>query len=297
MTDALEHHRQALTGYCYRMLGSPFEAEDAVQETLVRAWRTFDESRGPLKAWLFRIATTVCLDMLRGAQRRARAIDLVAPARPGTPLGPPLPESAWVLPIPDDRLDPAELAVSRESVRLAFVAALQHLPARQRAALILRDVLAFSAAETAELIGTSVAAANSALQRARAALPATPEAEPVDEDLVERYLDAFMRNDVDTLVKLLHADATMTMPPFTWWLRGRDDLEAVLRVANTPCHDNRFVPAMANGGRVFAQYLPDGTPFALLMLETRGGLVVGSATYLDAERIFPLFDEFRSQAS
>ncbi|WP_084963717.1 sigma-70 family RNA polymerase sigma factor [Thermoactinospora rubra] len=295
--DELERHRAELTGYCYRMLGSPFEAEDAVQETLVKAWRhlaAFDESRASIRTWLFRIATNVCLDMLRGARRRARPVDLAPAARPGPDIGAPLPETAWVLPIPDALLDPAELAVSRESVRLAFVAALQHLPPRQRAVLILREVLKWSAAETAALLGASVAAVNSALQRARAALPATGPAEPVDEALVARYVDAFQRHDVDRLVALLHEDATTSMPPFTWWLRGREHIRAVLLHSDAPCRDARLVPARANGSPVFGQFHPDGRPFALLMVETRSGLVSGTTTFLDAERIFPLFDEFRA---
>src|SRR5262245_40867457 len=173
----LEAFRGELTGYCYRMLGSSFEAEDAVQDTLVRAWRGLDrfEGRAALRSWLYRIATNVCLTMLSSAQRRARPMELSPAGTAQSAPGEPLPEEVWVGPVPDGRVavvpdDPAEVAVARDSIRLAFVAALQHLPARQRAVLILREVLAWSAAEVAELLDTSVASVNSALQRARATL-------------------------------------------------------------------------------------------------------------------------------
>jgi RNA polymerase sigma-70 factor (ECF subfamily) len=232
-----ERHRVELTGYCYRMLGSGFEAEDAVQETFVRAWRTYDPGRGPLRSWLFHLATNICLDMLRGPQRRARAMDLVPAAVPGADLGVPLPPERWIQPIPDTMAlpaDPAELAVARETIRLAFVAALQRLAPRQRAVLILRDVLKWSAAETATLLGTTVTSINSTLQRARAKLPATsppPPSGAVDEELLARYVSAFERHDVAALVSLLHEDATMSMPPFTWWLRGRESIRTVLLAA------------------------------------------------------------------
>lgn len=284
----LERHRGELAGYCYRMLGSGFEAEDAVQETLTRAWKTFDPGRGPLRPWLFAIATNVCVDMLRGAQRRARAMDLGPAAAPGTALGEPIAHGRWVYPMPDGLMDPADLAVARESVRLAFVAALQHLPPRQRAVLILRDVLRWSAAEVAGLLETSVAAVNSALQRARAALPAAAEPyQEVDEDLLARYVDAFERFDVAGLVALLHEDATMSMPPFGWWLRGRADIHRVLAVSNAPCRGSRLVRTMANGTPAFGQYT-GGEAFALVLIEVSGGLVRGTTTYLDTG-LFPLF--------
>ncbi|SEG99510.1 RNA polymerase sigma-70 factor, ECF subfamily [Nonomuraea solani] len=285
----LERHRTELTGYCYRMLGSGFEAEDAVQEALVRAWRTYDPDRGPLRAWLFHLATNVCLDMLRGPQRRARAMDLGPAATPGAPLGVPLPPERWIQPVPDARvLDPADVAVGRETVRLAFVAALQHLPPRQRAVLILRDVLRWSAAETATLLATTVASVNSALQRARAALPATaPLDAEVDEALLTRYVTAFERYDVDTLVSLLREDATSSMSPFTWWLRGRAAVHAVLLASDAPCAGSRLVPVRANGCPAFGQYL-NGEPFALVVMEVAGGLIAGQTTYLDPG-LFPLF--------
>jgi RNA polymerase sigma-70 factor (ECF subfamily) len=301
----MDQHRAELTGYCYRMLGSGFEAEDAVQETLVRAWRAadrFDEGRAELRTWLYAIATNVCLDMLRSAQRRARATDLAPPARPGPDIGAPLPEDRWVLPVPDarvlpDNADPAELAVLRESIRLAFVAALQHLPPRQRAVLILRDVLCWKADEVAQLLGVTVAAVTSALQRARTTLRAKDippvEPDPSQQDLLVRYVDAFERYDVETLVALLHEDAIMTMPPFTWWLRGRADIRSALLASDGTCHGARLVPTVANGEPAFGQYLPgpDGTftPFALVTMSTSAGLITETSTFLDARRLFTLF--------
>ncbi|MEU4696773.1 sigma-70 family RNA polymerase sigma factor [Nonomuraea dietziae] len=306
----LEPHRSELVGYCYRMLGSPFEAEDAVQETLVRAWRSldrFDERRASLRTWLYSIATNVCLDMLRSAQRRARAMDLGPQAQAGPDLGPPLPESAWVQPIPDGRLvradgDPAEVAAQRETIRLAFVAALQHLPPRQRAVLILRDVLCWKADEVARLLDSSVASVTSALQRARATLRTVPVApaepyRPMDEEqrrLLARYCDAFERYDVESLVSLLHEDATTSMPPFPWWRRGRAEIREMLLAAGRPCEGARLLPTVANGSPAFAQYLPTGPygrhePFALVVLSLSGGLITELTTYLDAGRLFPLF--------
>ncbi|WP_223166990.1 sigma-70 family RNA polymerase sigma factor [Nonomuraea sp. SYSU D8015] len=286
-----ERHRIELTGYCYRMLGSGFEAEDAVQETFVRAWRTYDPAKGPLRPWLFHLATNVCLDMLRGTQRRARAMDLVPDAIPGADLGAPLPPDRWIQPIPDGRaLDPADVSVAKETIRLAFVAALQHLPPRQRAVLILRDVLKWSAAETAGLLDTTITSVNSTLQRARAKLPATGEADAeVDESLLARYVSAFERYDVDTLVSLLHEDATSSMPPFTWWLRGREHIRAVLLAAGPDAHcaGSRLLPTRANGCPAFGQYVK-GEPFALVVLDVAGGLITGETTYLDPG-LFPYF--------
>jgi RNA polymerase sigma-70 factor, ECF subfamily len=307
----LERFRVELVGHCYRMLGSGFEAEDAVQETLVRAWRhldRFDQDRAPLRSWLYAIATNVCLDMLRSTQRRARAMDLGPASSAGAPLGVPLPERGWVQPIPDGRVlpaggDPAELAVQRETIRLAFVAALQHLPPRQRAVLLLRDVLSWTAEEVARLLETTVASVTSALQRARSTLAATTieptePFRPTDQaqwELLARYCDAFERYDVQALVALLHQDATMSMPPFAWWLRGRDEIRRALLGAGRPCDGARLVPTVANGSPAFGQYRPSGSdggyqPFALVVIEVWDGLIAETTTYLDAERLFPLFD-------
>jgi RNA polymerase sigma-70 factor (ECF subfamily) len=295
----LEELRVELTGYAYRMLGSAFEAEDAVQETLTRAWRSrerFDPDRASLRSWAYAIATNVCLDMLRSGQRRARAMDLGPASRAGADLGAPLPETAWVQPVPDGRVlagDPAEVAARRETIRLAFVAALQHLPPRQRAVLILRDVLCWSADEVARLLGTTVASVNSALQRSRAKLPAAtqPPAAEVERDLLARYCDAFERYDVETLVALLREDATMSMPPFRWWLSGRAEIRTALLAAGHPCEGARLVPTRANGSPAFAQYRPSGQalrPFALVVLDVSGGQVTDTTTYLDPG-LFDLF--------
>jgi RNA polymerase sigma-70 factor (ECF subfamily) len=299
----LEQARAELLGYCYRMLASAFDAEDAVQETLLRAWRNFDrfdENRAPLRSWLFTIATNVCLDMLRSAQRRARAMDLSPPSHAGAPFGAPLPETAWVQPIPDSWLDPAEVAIRRETIRLAFIAALQHLPPRQRAVLILRDVLSWKASEVAQLLDASVASVNSALQRARATMRAAdlrPTERVEHDDLLARYAEAFEQHDVATLVSLLHEDARMSMPPFTWWLLGRAEIERALRGADV-CVEDRLVLIMANGSAAFGQYRPVRSgrlePFALVMCEVADGLIIDTTSYLDT-RLFPLFgltDEF-----
>jgi RNA polymerase sigma-70 factor, ECF subfamily len=307
MDPRLEQFRVELIGYCYRMLGSAFEAEDAVQEILVRAWRRldrFDQDRAPLRSWLYAIATNVCLDMLRSPQRRARAMDL----GPSSSAGAPLPESTWVLPVPDSRVlpaggDPAELAVQRETIRLAFVAALQHLPPRQRAVLLLREVLCWTAEEVARLLDTTVASVTSALQRARSTLAArkiepAESLRPMDKaqrQLLARYCDAFERYDVQTLVSLLHQDATMSMPPFAWWLRGRGEIRRALLGAGRPCDGARLVPTVANGSPAFGQYRPSGPaggyqPFALVVIELSDGLITETTTFLDAQRLFPLFD-------
>jgi RNA polymerase sigma-70 factor (ECF subfamily) len=305
---ALDAYRGELTGYCYRMLGAAFEAEDAVQETLVRAWKAgYDPARATVRTWLYAIATNVCLDMLRSAQRRARAMDLGPAATPGPDLGTPLPPSAWVQPLPDALVgDPAEVAAQRDTIRLAFVAALQQLPPRQRAVLILREVLAFSAAEVAALLGTTVASANSALQRARATIRRPAPAEPLADEhraLLARYLDAFERYDVAALTALLHEDATTSMPPFIWWLRGRADIAASLAHADGTCENARLVPTSVNGSPAFGQYRWTGTrhePMALVTFEVSRAGITSVTTHLDLAGEFPrygLTDEFRPPAS
>jgi RNA polymerase sigma-70 factor (ECF subfamily) len=300
----LEQYRGDLTGYCYRMLGSSFEAEDAVQETMIRAWRGLDrfEGRAALRSWLYRIATNVCLDMSSGAQRRARPMDLGPAATAASAVGPPLPEPTWVSPVPDSRVlpinaDPADVAVVRDSIRLAFIAALQHLPPKQRAVLILREVLAWTAAEAAELLDTTVASVNSALQRARATLaevdtaatdPLAPE-DPDQRDLLARYVEAFERYDLDSLTELLHEDATLSMPPLELWLRGPDDIRAWMLGTGHGCRDSRLVPTVANGLPAFGQYRTTG-PWALIVLEISQGRITGLNSFLDTERLFPLFN-------
>ncbi|MFB6843527.1 sigma-70 family RNA polymerase sigma factor [Streptomyces sp. NPDC056373] len=308
----LEAHRTELTGYCYRMLGSSFEAEDAVQDTMVRAWRSYDkfEGRSSLRSWLYRIATNVCLDMLTAGNKRARPMDLTE----STPLAraalSPRPDNTWLEPMPDARVlpttgDPAETAIAKESVRLAFMAALQRLPAKQRAVLILREVLAWKASEVAELLGTSVASVNSALQRARATLADRREpgadaavSDPLDEDqkkLLDRYVAAFEGYDMAALTALLHEDAVMTMPPFDLWLTGTRDITGFMTTLGAPCAGSRLVPVQVNGLPGFAQYKPDPDnggfmPWAVQVLEISDGRITGFHCFLDTQRWFPLFD-------
>jgi RNA polymerase sigma-70 factor (ECF subfamily) len=305
----LERHRRELTGYCYRMMGSSFEAEDAVQETMIRAWKGYDrfEGRAALRSWLYRIATNVCLDMLGGRQRRARPMDLGAePVSRASGPGPTRPEATWIEPIPTGRVvpddgDPGDVAVARESVKLAFIGALQHLPPRQRAVLILREVLRWKADEVARLLGTTVASVNSALQRARATiessdLSSTDVPEQVDDDqepLLSRYLDAFQRYDMDALTALLHEDATQSMPPYEMWLKGRDDVLDFWVGPGAECRGSRLVPTTANGQPAFGQYRPspDGgfEPWALQVVEITDGRITDMMFFLDTERVFPLF--------
>src|SRR3954453_2905142 len=305
----LAEARRELTGYCYRMLGSSFDAEDAVQDTMVRAWRSLDrlQGAGALRSWLYRIATNVCLDLLDGRKRRALPVDLSAePYAPvESSLDGVLPDGAWVEPALDRQLmpvggAPAELAVQKESVRLAFVAALQLLPPRQRAVLILREVLRWRADEVAVLLETSVAAVNSALQRARATLAThqgedAPAPSVADEnaELLERYLDAFARYDIDALVKLLHEDAVMDMPPYAMWLRSATDIGAWMLGPGHGCRGSHVVPLSLNGNPGFAQWRPSGPggsfePWAIHALEGVDGKVVRQTAFLDT-RLFDLF--------
>ena len=304
----LEEYRRELTAYCYRMLGSAFEAEDAVQETLVRAWRSFDrfEGRSSLRSWLYRIATNVCLDLLKGGQRRARPVDMGPASSASSPLGEALPEVTWIEPVPDDRVlsataDPATVAEERETIRLAFVAALQHLPPKQRAVLILREVLRWKAEEVAELLEVSVASVNSALQRARATLAAAKvdsDAKPTAMDdehqaLLLRYVDAFERYDLDALTSLLQHDAEWTMPPYALWLQTHADIRAWCLGPGIGCKGSRLIPTSANGRPAFGQYKPDPNgglaPWSLQVLEISDGAISGICFFLDTERMFPLF--------
>jgi RNA polymerase sigma-70 factor (ECF subfamily) len=309
LESTLESHRSELTGYAYRMLGSAFEADDAVQETLLRAWRSIDrfEGRSSLRSWLYRIATNVCLDMLSSKERRARPMDLGPAGTADGPLGDRLPEVTWLEPIPDGRVvpsngDPADVALARESIRLAFVAALQHLPPKQRAVLILREVLRWRAAEVAELLDTSVASVNSALQRARATLdsvqaggdaPSKAALGDDEEKLLARYVDAFERYDMDALTALLRADATWNMPPYALWLQTHTDIVRWCLGPGIGCEGSRLIPTVANGLPAFGQYKPspDGgrEPWSLQVLETDGSEITGITFFLDTARLFPLF--------
>lgn len=304
----MEDYRRELTGYCYRMLGSAFEADDAVQETMLRAWKAADgfEGRSSVRSWLYRIATNVCLDMLRGRQRRARPMELAPSSAPDESLlGQQLPEHLWVSPIADDRIlppdaDPAEIVEARETIRLAFVTALQHLPPRQRAALILCEVLRWQATEVAELLGTSVPAVNSALQRARttlAALPADDRSRGVTADhagLLDRYVDAFERYDMSALVTLLHEDALQSMPPFAMWIQGAENITRwMVQPGPSACRGSRLIATSANGSPAFGQYKPDPAgghaPWSLQVLEISGDRIAAMTMFLDTAQLFPMF--------
>jgi RNA polymerase sigma-70 factor (ECF subfamily) len=303
----IEAQRPALLGHCYRMLGSAFDAEDAVQETIVRAWQHADrfEARSSVRTWLYRIATNVCLDALSSRSRRARPVEDGPLKTIDDPLET-LPRSHWLEPVPDARALPAdanphELAVLRQSIRLAFVAAVQHLPPRQRAVLLLMEVLGWSAAETAERLEMTTAAVNSAIQRARAtladrkvSLQASEEELSKDEsDLLNRYVDAFHLYDVDALVSLLREDATMSMPPYAFWLQGRESVKGWLLGRGSGCRGSRLLRTHASGMPAFAQYRlqPDGSfaAWGLIVLEQEHGRIAAWNTFLDVEKLFPLF--------
>jgi len=293
----LEQYRRELTGYCYRMLGSAFEAEDAVQETMLRAWRSLDrfEGRSALKSWLYRIATSVCYDQLGGRERRARPMDLGPAVEPLFENLAELPEVTWITPLPT----PDELAEQRETLRLAFVAALQHLPPKQRAALILCEVLKWQASEAAELLETSVASVNSALQRARATLATADTAAPAELDaetlaLLDRYVAAFEDYDIDRLTDLLHEDAIQSMPPYSMWLKGRDDLFAWWLGAGIGCKGSKLVPVgLVNGMPGWGQFKPDPEggyePWSLIVPEVSDGRIVELTFFLDTPKLFPFF--------
>ncbi|HVM07722.1 MAG TPA: sigma-70 family RNA polymerase sigma factor [Acidimicrobiales bacterium] len=311
LLDDAEQYRRELRAYCYRMLGSSFEAEDAVQETMVRAWKKADtfEGRAALRSWLYRIATNVCLDMLRGRQRRAVAMDLGPSRKADDFQHATRPNETWIEPVPDAAVvpldgDPADVAAARDSIRLAFVTALQHLPARQRAVLILREVLRWQATEVAELLDTSVASVNSALQRARATLAergttedgvrasTTSSMAPADQELLARYVDAFERYDIDLLVTLLHEDAVMSMPPFDFWLQGASDVAQFFVGPGIGCKGSRLVPTSANGQPAFGSYKADPSggwaPWAIQVLDVVDGRIAGHHNFLDMS-LFELF--------
>ena len=307
LPDELEVHRRSLTGHCYRMLASSTDAEDAVQETMVRAWRALDrfDGRAALRTWLHRIATNVCLDMLNERSRRERPMAL-GPAGTIEDELVTRDRMHWLEPVPDARVlpdaaDPGEIAVLKQSIRLAFVAALQHLPPRQRAALLLTEVLGWSAAEVSECLEMTTAAVNSALQRARATVSTRGLEQAADDglsaeqaDMLDRYVEAFERYDVDALASLLREDATMSMPPYELWLRGPEAVRGWLAGRGIGCAGSRLLPTAANGLPAFGQYRvgpAPGTwkPWGLVVLELDGARIAGWNTYLDVERLFPLF--------
>ncbi|HLH19487.1 MAG TPA: sigma-70 family RNA polymerase sigma factor [Bryobacteraceae bacterium] len=303
----LEAHRTALTGHCYRMLGSAFDADDAVQETMLRAWRSIGQfdGRASVRTWLYRIATNVCLDELKDRGRRARPMEEGSPSSGAPPLEclAQLPGSHWLEPIADARVippeaDPGRQAVLRQSIRLAFVAALQNLPPKQRAILLLSDVLELSAAEIAEMLETSVAAVNSALQRARTSLPKAQTADRGElsesqRELLSRYVAAFERYDVDALTALMRQDATFCMPPYSLWLQGPEAVRTWMLGIGSGCRGSRLIPTAACGSPAFAQYRPDPDAgyraWALIVLELADDRIAGVNSFLDTTSLFPAF--------
>jgi RNA polymerase sigma-70 factor, ECF subfamily len=303
----LEVHRCALTGHCYRMLGSAFDADDAVQETLIRAWRSRDQfdGRASIKTWLYRIATNVCLDELKGRGRRGRPIEEGSPSS-GTPSMDALiqrPVTDWIEPILDARVlppeaDPAERAILRQSVRLAFIAALQALAPKQRAVLLLMEVLGYSAAEVADMLETSIASVNSALQRARARLAQRNDAEPAElsdaqQVMLSRYVAAFEQYDVDGLAALMRDDVTFCMPPYSLWLQGPAEIRTWMLGLGSGCRGSRLVPTAACGWPAFAQYRPNPEgghkAWALIVLELSIDRIAGVNSFLNTDALFPRF--------
>ncbi|GEM29845.1 DNA-directed RNA polymerase sigma-70 factor [Nocardia neocaledoniensis NBRC 108232] len=303
-----ETHRRELCAYAYRMLGSSFEAEDAVQETFTRAWRSYDsfEGRASLRSWLYKIATNICLDMLDRPQSRARPMDLNGPGRPDSPLPPPQPDYVWIEPIPNGLAfgaDPAEHASTKDTLRLAFVAACQHLPATQRAILIMREVLRFSASETAEALMMSPASVNSALQRARATMSKVQptvadgfdESDPEQRKLIDDFVKAFEAYDMDALTTLLKADVALSMPPFDLWISGPENVAAFMLSTGSACRNSRMVPLEgANGLPAFGHYKPSEepgvwVPWSITVLELEGDTISGLNFFLDTQKLFPLF--------
>jgi len=298
---AFEQHRRELTGYCYRMLGSPSEADDAVQDTLLKAWRSFDrfEARSSIRSWLHRIAHNVCMDMHRSPQRRARPMEMGPSERPDDiVLGPQLEDHLFVQPVRDEAVldldgDPADVATARETIRLAFVAALQRLPARQRSALLLCDVLRWPAADVAELLETTVASVNSALQRARATLearrgePLDTRLDPEHEALLARYVEAFEAYDIPTVVQLMRDDAVLSMPPWPHWIQGRDDVGGWMLGQGIGCKGSKLIPVDVNGTAGFASYKPGPSgrlePWAIQVIEVAEGRIVGHHNFIGAE--------------
>ncbi|MRH90296.1 sigma-70 family RNA polymerase sigma factor [Nocardia sp. SYP-A9097] len=308
---SFEGHRRELCAYAYRMLGSSFEAEDAVQETFTRAWKSYDsfEGRASVRSWLYKIATNVCLDMLDGPQRRARPMDLNSAGTPESPLPPPEPDYVWVEPIPNGLAfgsDPAEAVSTKDTLRLAFVAAVQHLPATQRAILIMREVLRFSANETADMLNVSPASVNSALQRARATMSKAQAVATVSDvfdesnaqqrKLVDDFVAAFESYDMTALTELLKADVALSMPPFSLWISGPENVATFMLGTGSACRDSRMVPlAGANGLPAYGQYKPSDdepgvwVPWSIIVLELDGDRIAGLNFFLDTDRLFPLF--------
>jgi RNA polymerase sigma-70 factor, ECF subfamily len=315
--EYVETRRAELHAHCYRMLGSLHDADDALQDTLLRAWRGLPKFRGQssLRTWLFRIATNVCLDVIARRPKRVLPIDYGPPTTSGGESERPLPEALWVEPYPDRQLEAAEAGLDaryeqREALELAFVAALQHLTPGQRAALVLRDVLGFTAKEAAETLETTVPAVNGALQRARAAaedrLPEQSQQATLSavgdrrlRDLVERFADAFERGEVDAILALVTEDATFAMPPYPEWCRGRAAIGKSWLMPGRPPPRLRYAPTSANGQLALGTYALDAAgdwylPIALDVLTLDGvafdGPLIGDVTAFRMPELFPRFD-------
>jgi RNA polymerase sigma-70 factor, ECF subfamily len=304
---AVDPHRRELLVHCYRMLGSFHDAEDAVQETLLRAWRGFGqfEGRSSVRTWLYRIATRVCLTAADGRERRVLPSGIGGPLDDGAaPLAARRLEVPWLEPIPDHAFasDPADVVTSRETTRLAFVAALQNLPARQRAALLLRDVVGLSAAEVAAQLDLSTASVNSALQRARAHIENGPRSEEVvmsdvDADLLDQYMTAFEKADIPALAALLRHDVELEMPPIPTWFAGRGAVVEFLATRALRSSGRRLVATRANGCPALATYTlqADGTfaAHSIQVLEATDGEITHIYAFLDAD-LFTAFGLPRS---
>lgn len=302
----LEAHRTVLTGHCYRMLGSITEAEDAVQETLIRAWRSLAgfDGRSSLRTWLYRIATHVCLDA-RSVRRRFRPFEQQRAGTVHDELTA-QPKTHWIEPIPDalalpSNLDPADYVLHKQSIRLAFVTALQRLPARQRAALLLTEVVGLSVSEVADCLDTTATAIHSALQRARTTLAQhfqsdEPQSVTLSDEqtrLLSRYVDAFHRYDTDALAALCREDVTFSMPPYALWLQGPQSVKLWLAGRGIGCQGSRLIPTAACGSPAFGQYRhsPDGghSAWALVVLSIDQEHIADWCSFLDTEALFPRF--------
>jgi RNA polymerase sigma-70 factor (ECF subfamily) len=296
----LKPYERELHAHCYRMLGSVFDADDALQDAELRAWKALKrfEGRSSLRSWLYTIATNTCLTQIQRRPKRVLPVDYGGPTDPLTGPGQPITETVWLEPYPDSDLEdglagPEARYEQRESVELAFIAALQHLPATQRAVLVLREVLGFSAKEVAEAMETTVASVNSALQRARATLAerdVTPAPDAVDAGqraLLDRYMAAFESYDIGSLVSLLHEDATQSMPPYRLWLRGAGEIGRWMLGQGIGCRGSRLLATSANGCGAFGVYRPcepaGHKPFSLQIVEVTDGRIAGLHNFLYPE--------------
>lgn len=300
-----ENLKPKLTSYCYRMLGSIDDADDAVQDTFIRAWLNWSSFRqeSSYQTWLYRIASNVCLDKLRQAKRRTLPVDLSGPAASIVEPRETLPESSWIWPTPDAADHPEESYMRRDTLQLCFIALLQKLPPRQRAVLILKDVFEWSAKEIADTLGMSPAAVNSALQRARETMERAQlrsdeysmmDEEP-DRDLLSQYVQAFERFDIDALVSLFHEEGCLSMPPFPMWVQGKDNVAQFYALTRWHCIGSRFIPVTLNGGYpAYAQYVPSSSdpsflvPWGIQVVEIKHGRIFHVQNFIN-EKLFSRF--------